>query len=145
MKEAKGKKAGRYDVSQLVEGQFELGSRRRVLKNLLGIRLKREMDRVEAKEQLYALDELIKTCGKSHRFTAADICRIHEIWLKSIYAWAGKYRQVNVTKGNFMFAAASQIPRLMQDLETGPLRQFTPCRSTSSVKGMDVWPGCWQR
>ena len=59
MKEAKGKKAGPYEVSQLVEGQFEPGSRRLVLKNLLGIRLKREMDRVEAKEQLYALDELV--------------------------------------------------------------------------------------
>jgi cell filamentation protein len=26
-----------------------------------------------------------------------------------------------------MFAAAIQIPRLMQDLERGPLRKYTPC------------------
>jgi fido (protein-threonine AMPylation protein) len=53
------------------------------------------------------------------------------IWLINIYPWAGKYRQVNVAKDNFMFAAANQIPRLMEELETGFLRQFTPCRSTS--------------
>jgi fido (protein-threonine AMPylation protein) len=27
----------------------------------------------------------------------------------------------------FMFAAATQVPRLMQDFERGPLREFTPC------------------
>ncbi len=40
------KESGRYDVSELVEAQFEPDSRRRVLKNLLGIKRKREMDRV---------------------------------------------------------------------------------------------------
>jgi cell filamentation protein len=41
------KTTGRYDVSKLVEAQFEPGSRRRVLKNLLGMRRKRVMDHVE--------------------------------------------------------------------------------------------------
>jgi cell filamentation protein len=127
MKKDTRKTVGRYDVSELVEAQFEPGSRRRVLKNLLGIKRKGEMDRVEAREQLRALHELIRTYGKNHRFTAADICQIHKIWLMNIYPWAGKYRQVNVTKDNFLFAAANQIPRLMEELETGPLREFTPC------------------
>jgi len=42
----------RYDVSELAEAQFEPGSHRRVPKHLLGIRCKREMDRVEVQEQL---------------------------------------------------------------------------------------------
>jgi cell filamentation protein len=50
VKEYKKKIANRYDVSGLVEAQFEPGSRRRVLKNLLGIRRKREMDRLEGVE-----------------------------------------------------------------------------------------------
>ena len=41
------KTTGRYDVSKLVEAQFEPRSRRRVLKNLLGMRRKRVMDHVE--------------------------------------------------------------------------------------------------
>ena len=36
----------RYDASGLIEAQFEPGSRGRVLKNLLGIKRKREMDGV---------------------------------------------------------------------------------------------------
>jgi len=127
VKEYKKKIADRYDVSGLVEAQFEPGSRHRVLKNLLGIRRKREMDRQEGVEQLRALRDLIKIYGKSHQFTAADICRIHRMWLKGIYPWAGKYRRVNLTKDNLTFAAASQIARLMEDLEKGPLRDFTPC------------------
>jgi len=122
------RKSGRYDVSELVEAQFEPSSRRRVLKNLLGIKRKREMDRVEAREQLRALHELIEIYGKNHRFTAGDICRIHKVWLGTIYPWAGKYRQVNLAKEDFVFAAANQIPRLMEELEKGPLREFTPCR-----------------
>jgi cell filamentation protein len=42
------KKTGRYDTSGLTEAQSEPGSRGRVLKNLLGIKSKREMDRIEA-------------------------------------------------------------------------------------------------
>jgi hypothetical protein len=36
------KKSGRYDTTGLIEAQFELGSRGRVLKNFLGIKLKRD-------------------------------------------------------------------------------------------------------
>ena len=61
------------------------------------------------------------------RFTAGEIRRMHQLWLREIYEWAGEYRGVNIAKGAFMFAAAIQIPRLMQDLERGPLREFTPC------------------
>jgi cell filamentation protein len=127
MKRYKKKIADRYDVSGLVEAQFEPRSRRRVLRNLLGIKSKREMDRKEAQEQLRALHELIKIYEKNHRFTAADICRIHRIWLKNIYPWAGRYRRVNLTKDNFTFAAAREVARLMEEFENGPLRDFTPC------------------
>jgi hypothetical protein len=46
------RKAGRYDTSGLIEAQFEPGSRRRVLKNLLGIKSRREMNRVEGRAQV---------------------------------------------------------------------------------------------
>lgn len=125
------KKGGRYNTSKLVEAQFEPGSHGRVLKNLLGITRKGAMDHVEAREQLRALEELIGLYDERHRFTAADVRRIHRLWLGPIYAWAGEYRQVNVSKGDFPFAAARQIPRLMTELEKGPLREFTPCRVAS--------------
>ena len=125
------KKGGRYDVSTLPEAQFELGSGGRVLKNLLGIKQKREMDQVEARELRRALEELIQIYNQQHRFTEADIRKIHKIWLAPIYAWAGQYRNVNLAKGEFPFAAAREVPRLMGEFEKGPLHQFTPCRLPS--------------
>lgn len=52
---------------------------------------------------------------------------MHQRWLGEIYDWAGEYRGVNIAKGAFMFAAASRVPKLMQDFERGPLREYTPC------------------
>ncbi len=118
---------GKYDTSELVESQYEPGSRGRVLRNLRNITSKREIDRVEAEEQFRALKELITVYGKSHRFTAADICAIHKRWLGTVYEWAGNYRHVNISKGGFLFAASNQIPLLMAGFERGPLRKYTPC------------------
>ncbi len=89
------------------------------------------MDRVEAREQLRALEELVRIYDASHRFTAADVRRIHKVWLGLVYPWAGNYRQVNISKGDFPFAAAREIPRLMSELERDHLRKFTPCRFAS--------------
>jgi cell filamentation protein len=121
----------RYDTADLDESQFEPGSRRRVLKNLLGITSTREMDQLEGREQVRALEDVAAFYDKDHRFTATDVCRIHQVWLGRIYSWAGRYRQVNVKKDEFPFAAAAQIPKLMTDFEAGPLRRHTPCRPTS--------------
>ena len=45
---------GRYDVSGLIEAQYQKGSRGRVLRNLLGISGKRVMDEAEAREPTLA-------------------------------------------------------------------------------------------
>ena len=121
-----------YDTADLDEGQFEPGSRRRVLKNLLHITSKREVDRLEGREQMRVLEELAGLYDSDHRFTAADVCRIHQLWLGRVYSWAGKYRQVNVKKGAFSFASAAQIPKLMAELEKGALTRHTPCHSAST-------------
>lgn len=119
----------RYDA-QGIETEFEPGSRRRVLRNRLGIRSAREMSRTESAALLQAQNRLIDSFSLDHRFTASDICGIHRTWLGSIYPWAGEYREVNITKGDFHFAAAKQIPRLMIALERGTLARYTPCRHT---------------
>ncbi|MBE0583983.1 MAG: Fic family protein [Desulfofustis sp.] len=123
------KKSGRYRTSELVEDSFEPGSRGRVLQNKLGITGKRAMDEVEAREQFRALSYFLEEYDRDHRFTAQDICRMHEIWLGPVYEWAGNYRQVNIMKGGFPFAMARQVPVLMEQLEVGPLHNHTPCRA----------------
>lgn len=121
--------ATRYEAKG-PEAEFEPGSRDRVLRNLLGIRSVRQMARCESDALLPATSTLIRAVESNQRFTAGTICEMHELWLKQIYPWAGRYRQVNVNKGGFMFAAAAQVPRLMREFERRPLQEYTPCHDT---------------
>ena len=124
-------KSRRYVTSHLLEDQAEPGSRGLVLRNLLGIKSQREMDRLEAQELKRAEDTFFKTYDQNYRFMAADIRHMHKVWLGKIYGWAGHYRRVKLSKGNFPFAFPAQIPQLMSSLEEGPLRRYTPCRVRS--------------
>lgn len=119
---------GRRYSAEGIEAQYEPGSRGRVLRNLLGVRSAREMAHRESEALVEATQQLIDETRVDQRFTAQDFRRMHHRWLGGIYAWAGDYRSVNVSKGGFMFAAAGLVPRLMEELERGSLRQFTPCR-----------------
>lgn len=121
------KKGGRYDVSDLPEAQLEPGSNEQVLKNRLGITSSRQMDEAEARALERATIGLVGKYDERHRFTAADIREIHKTWLGEIYEWAGEYRRVNVSKGDFPFAASSRVPSLMEELERGTLSRYTPC------------------
>ncbi|MDP1947270.1 MAG: Fic family protein [Nitrospirota bacterium] len=117
----------RYDVSGLPEAQFEPGSNEQVLKNRLGIISKQDMDAAEARALEQAMDVLVRTYDETHRFTATDLCDCHRTWLGDIYEWAGHYRQVNVSKDGFPFAAAMQVPALMDQFDRDVLRRRTPC------------------
>jgi len=119
--------ATRYDTDQHTEAQFQQGSRGRVLKNLLGICSKRAMDELEATKLADATDWAIRHVSADQRITSADICLLHKRWLGEVYPWAGEYRQVNISKGSFVFAMAAQVPRLMLEFERKELARFTPC------------------
>ena len=123
------KKDGRYDVSSLTEAQFEPGSNEQVVKNRLGIKSPKEMDDAEARALERAMVALVGKFSERHRFTATDICEIHKRWLGEIYEWAGEYRQVNVSKGDFPFAAAARVASLMEEFARDVLSRYTPCNS----------------
>lgn len=117
----------RYDASGLPEAQFEPGSDRQVLKNRLGITSMQDMDDTEARALEKTMDALVRRYSEVQRFTSADLCEWHRSWLGEIYEWAGRYRQVNVSKDDFPFAAAAHIPSLMGQFEQDVLRACTPC------------------
>lgn len=121
---------GRYRATG-PDSEFEPGSRGRVLRNRLGIVRIRDMQQAESDALLSVQEWAIAHFSDSHRFTTADVALLHRHWLEHIYPWAGQYRQVNVSKGGFMFAAATQVPRLMSAFDTECLARYTPC------KGMD--------
>lgn len=123
----------RYDVSGLPEAQFEPGSGGQVLKNRLGIISTQKMDAAEARALEKTMDTLVRRYGETHQFTATDLCECHRLWLGDIYEWAGQYRRVNVSKDDFLFAAAAQVPVLMDQFERDVLVRYTPCRFTEQA------------
>ena len=110
------------------ETEFEPESGRRVLRNLLGIVRVRDMAEAESQALEIVQEAALERYGANHRFSARDIRELHRLWLGAIYPWAGEYRTINIGKGGFQFAHAPLIPRLMRELERGPLRRHTPCR-----------------
>ncbi len=118
----------RYGTSGLPEAQCEPGSNNQVLRNWLGITSKQKMDDTEARALEKTLDVLVRKFDETHCFTAAELCDCHRIWLGDIYEWAGHYRQVNISKGDFLFATAAHIPSLMKQFERNVLSRWTPCR-----------------
>ena len=85
------------------------------------------MDQTEANALAITMDALIQEYDEEHQFTANDICHMHKLWLGDIYEWAGEYRQVNISKGDFTFAMANRVPQLMGQFAQEQLEKYTPC------------------
>ena len=72
------------------------GSKGKVLRNLLDITAKKEIDRIETELLFETTDRLLDEFDNNRQFSTDDIWEMHRRWLGSVYEWAGKYRQVNI-------------------------------------------------
>src|SRR3990167_3994075 len=124
------KNSGRYSVP--ADENFEPGSNDEVLRNYLGIKSKNDMEALEEQELERTELELLKIFDEKHQFIAEDICDIHELWLGDIYPFAGKYRTVNMAKGDFLFAPSIRIADLMQQFKEKFLAKYTPCNYSNT-------------
>ena len=122
------KYSNRYVVPE--DEDFESGADEGVLKNFLGIKSKETMEVIEEQELQRTELELLEIFDENHHFNSEDICNIHELWLGDIYPFAGKYRSVNMSKADFVFAPAARIDYLMTQFEQKFLSQYTPCHDT---------------
>ena len=118
--------SNRYDAGE-AQDAYQPGSGDQVLRNKLGVTDNDEMDAVELLllEQLYQavlVEDLPNRC-----LHVADLKSWHRRWLGNVYDWAGEERSVNMGKGDFPFAAAAQVPRLLSEFERDCLTRFTPC------------------
>jgi cell filamentation protein len=115
------------------EGEFQPGSDERVLRNLLGIADSQDMDEAETALLHRLYQAVLEDEFPDRRLTVADLKRWHRLWLGNVYAWAGRERSVNLGKGGFHFAAATQVPRLLETFERDCLARYTPCRRDESA------------
>ena len=125
---------GRYATHGSAEGETQPGSRSRVLANLEGIVRVRDMQIAETRALLELTYELLGEITEAQRFAVADLCDWHARWLGDIYAWAGRYRQVNMSKDGFPFAAARLVPNLMADYTRTILAAHTPCANMNDAR-----------
>lgn len=128
---------GRYNTGGNPEAQFEPGSDGQVLKNLMGITDPAVMDEVELDllDQLYGL--VLDSLEPDRRITIEDLRTWHRRWLYNVYPWAGNDRSVNMSKGDFLFAPAGQVTRLMDEYDHGVLARHTPCTGMDRERLID--------
>jgi cell filamentation protein len=125
----------RYQTPTGPEAAYQPGSRKRVLRNLLGITSKVSMDRTEA-EALITVSTFYyqHVLEATTRIDAELIRHMHRDWLGKIYSWAGEYRTVELSKDNFSWPPAYLIPGHMEQYTEGILKAHTPCRPRALVE-----------
>lgn len=127
----------KYDIGGS-QGRYQSGSNDQVLENMLGIIEPADMDEAE----LVLLEKLYQDVLFDHLpqsvITIDEIKIWHRHWLGNVYEWAGIERSVNMSKDGFQFAAAAQIPQLLDKLEKEFLQQYTPCNSFDEEQAIEA-------
>lgn len=72
------------------------------------------------------------------RFNVSFILKIHKLALFHLYSFAGKYRDVNISKGGFPFAAAKFLGNTMQDFELSILNNLQKVYTNKGDLIMDI-------
>lgn len=95
-----------------------------LLPNLLGLTTKKEIDKAEFEEFLFAELLFMRSLTNNTTFNIAFIKSLHYEALKEVYAFAGQLRTVNVSKSGFMFPAAQFLNQSMDLFETELLNKL---------------------
>lgn len=91
-----------------------------MLENKLGITNDVELAKEEERITKLKALELFDT-NKINEFevgTTKGLCDIHKFLFSDIYSFAGKIREVNLTKGNFRFAASMYLKDVLSKIDT---------------------------
>lgn len=107
--------------------EYEPESNEQVLLNKLGIKTQEDINEAET-ILLFKLYERIFHQEDRSELTFQCISDWHRQWLGPLYEWAGMLRSVNMSKGGFPFAAASNLPQLVTEFEANFLSRFNEIR-----------------
>lgn len=87
------------------------------------------MDRIEEAALRRCEEYFASTTTTSTIFSVDLIVEIHRCIFGKIYAWAGKFRTVNLTKGGFTWPPPQYIETALNEFEKKKLRRLTPLTS----------------
>lgn len=88
-----------------------------VLSNLLGLQSIEEIGISEFEGFLKAEIQLTESLSTRTKFNVSYILKMHKLSLDHLYSFAGKYRDVNISKGGFAFPASRFLPETMIGFE----------------------------
>ena len=97
-----------------------------ILPNLLGLTDASAIGLAEFEGFLRADIVLTEALTPATQFTLSYLLEMHRLALGHLYAFAGRYREVNISKGGFAFPAARFLPASMQQFERDWLHQPLP-------------------
>ncbi|MCT2561902.1 Fic/DOC family protein [Chryseobacterium herbae] len=88
-----------------------------ILSNKLGLKSLEEIGIAEFEGFLQAEIILTESLQSRTRFNNNYILKIHKLALAHLYNFAGKYRNVNISKGGFLFSSAKFLKESMRQFE----------------------------
>ena len=88
-----------------------------ILPNLLGLKSSDEIAMSEFEGFLKAEIQRTENLTVRTKFNVSYILKMHKLSLGHLYSFAGKYRDVNISKGGFAFPASRFLPQTMQEFE----------------------------
>lgn len=97
-----------------------------MLKNKLGITNAVELAREEERISKRKAKELFETDFFRHKESGsiATLLAIHQYLFEDVYEFAGKIRDVNISKGSFRFASAMYLQEALKAVEKMPQASF---------------------
>lgn len=105
---------GKYDVYS-VAGSIYCYRDTNVLKNRFGIKDAKRLKALEADISLIRQNDLLERPIRG-RFTANQLCKIHNYLLGDIYRFAGHYRREDIMKGTTRFLTHKEISGRLKSL-----------------------------
>lgn len=85
--------------------------------NLLGLKSEKEINESEFEGFLRAEIYFTEKLSPRTKINVRYILNLHKEAVKHLYSFAGKLRDVNLSKGGFPFAAAKFLPETMEEFE----------------------------
>lgn len=86
--------------------------------NKLGIKELEIITEIEKELLIEAYHQLHNELDETTIFNEEYLCKTHHIIFSSLYEWGGKYRSVNISKGNSMFCPYINLDKYSKELFT---------------------------
>jgi cell filamentation protein len=109
-----------------------------LLPNILGITSIEQISLSEFEGFLKTEIILTEKLSRRTKFNVSYILKIHKLALSHLYSFAGKYRDVNMSKAGFPFPAAKFLPEAMQSFELEILSKLPNVYSSKEALIKDI-------